>query len=233
MGQYVNLTCSDGFVAPAWVAEPAGPARGTVVVLQEIFGVNAHIRDVTERWAHAGYLAIAPALFARLQADVELGYGAADMAQAKALKAAAEALPGAGVLVDIQAAIDYAGARSAGPVGVVGFCWGGLLAWRAACTLPGLAAAVCYYGGGMTTQAETVRTPGCPVLAHFGRRDAFISEASVQQFAAVQPQVQVHLYDADHGFHCDQRGSYDAAAAASAHERTLVFFTQHLGSESA
>lgn len=229
MAKYVSLTGSDGFVVPAWVAEPTGPARGTVVVLQEIFGVNAHIRDVTERWARAGYLAVAPALFARVQADVDLGYGAGDMAQAKALKAAAEALPGAGVLVDIQAAIDYAGARGAGPVAVLGFCWGGLLAWRAACTVPGLAAAVCYYGGGMTTPVESARTPRCPVLAHFGRLDAFISEASVQQFAAAQPQVQVHLYEADHGFHCDQRGAYDAAAAASAHERTLAFLAQHLG----
>ncbi|WP_027996758.1 dienelactone hydrolase family protein [Simplicispira psychrophila] len=231
MGQWIDLTGSDGFVVPAWVAEPVGPARGTLVVLQEIFGVNAHIRDVTERWARVGYLAVAPALFARVQADVDLGYGAADMAQAKSLKAAAEALPDAGVLVDIQAAIDYADARSAGPVGVVGFCWGGLLAWRAACTVPGLAAAVCYYGGGMTNQVEKARTPRCPVLAHFGRLDAFISQASVQQFAAAQPPVQVYLYDADHGFHCEQRGAYDAAAAASAHARTLAFFARHLGAE--
>lgn len=228
MARYVDLVCSDGVVVPAWVAEPADAPRGTVLVLQEIFGVNAHIRDVAGRWARAGYLAVAPALFTRLQPQVELGYGAADMAQAKALKAAAEALPGAGVLVDVQAAIDYAAARGAAAVGVVGFCWGGLLAWRAACTLPGLAAAVCYYGGGMTTPLESARTPRCPVLAHFGRLDAFISEASVHAFATAQPQVQVHLYDADHGFHCDQRGAYDAAAAASAHARTLAFLAQHL-----
>ena len=231
MGYFVDLTAADGCVVPAWVAEPTGPARGAVVVLQEIFGVNSHIRAVTERFAAEGYLAVAPATFARVQAGVELGYGAADVATGKLLKAAAEALPGAGVLVDVQAAIDHAGARSGGPVGIVGFCWGGLLAWRAACTLPGLAAAVCYYGGGMTTPAEVVRTPRCPVLAHFGRLDAFISVPSVHQLAAAHPQVQVHLYDADHGFHCDQRGSYDATAAASAEARTLAFFAQYLRPE--
>lgn len=232
MAEWINLTGRDGVVVPAWLAQPApagGPARGAVVVLQEIFGVNAHIREVTERWARAGYLALAPALFTRVQADVQLGYGAGDMAQAKALKAAAEALPGAGVQLDIAAAIGYARGRGVGPVGIVGFCWGGLLAWRAACSQPGLSAAVCYYGGGMTAPPEAARVPLCPTLAHFGRRDAFIPEASVQQFAAAQPKVAVHLYEADHGFHCDQRGSYDAAAAASAHERTLAFFAQHLG----
>ena len=231
MAEWITLTCSDGVVVPAWLAEPApsaGPARGAVVVLQEIFGVNAHIRDVTERWAQAGYLALAPALFTRMQPEVELGYGAVDMVQAKDLKAAAEALPGAGVQLDIAAAIDYARGRSVGPVGIIGFCWGGLLTWRAACSQPGLSAAVCYYGGGMTTPEESVRVPVCPTLAHFGRRDAFIPEVSVQQFAAAQPQVVVHLYEADHGFHCDQRGSYDAAAAATANERTLAFFAQHL-----
>ena len=231
MAEWINLTCSDGVVVPAWLAEPApsaGPARGAVVVLQEIFGVNAHIRDVTERWAQAGYLALAPALFTRMQPEVELGYGAVDMVQAKDLKAAAEALPGAGVQLDIAAAIDYARGRSVGPVGIIGFCWGGLLTWRAACSQPGLSAAVCYYGGGMTTPEESVRVPVCPALAHFGRRDAFIPEVSVQQFAAAQPQVAVHLYEADHGFHCDQRGSYDAAAAATANERTLAFFARHL-----
>ena len=232
MAEWIDLTGRDGVVVPAWLAQPApagGPARGAVVVLQEIFGVNAHIREVTERWARAGYLALAPALFTRVQADVQLGYGAGDMAQAKALKAGAEALAGAGVQLDIAAAIGYARGRGVGPVGIVGFCWGGLLAWRAACSQPGLSAAVCYYGGGMTAPPEAARVPLCPTLAHFGRRDAFIPEASVQQFAAAQPKVAVHLYEADHGFHCDQRGSYDAAAAASAHERTLAFFAQHLG----
>ena len=229
MADWINVTGSDGVVVPAWLAEPVGAPRGAVVVVQEIFGVNSHIRDVTERWAKAGYLAIAPALFTRVQPNVELGYTADDMAQGMALKGAADALPGAGVQTEIQAAMDYARGRGVGRVGMVGFCWGGLQVWRAACSLPGLSAAVCYYGGGMTMPEEIARKPLCPTLAHFGRRDAYIPEATVQQFAAVQPQVAVHLYEADHGFHCDQRGSYDAAAAATANERTLAFFAQHLG----
>ena len=229
MADWINVTGSDGVVVPAWLAEPAGTPRAAVVVVQEIFGVNSHIRDVTERWAKAGYLAIAPALFTRVQPGVELGYTADDMAHGMALKGAADALPGAGVQTDIRAALDYALGRGVAAVGIVGFCWGGVLTWRAACAQPGLSAAVCYYGGGMTLPEEIARTPQCPVLAHFGKRDSFIPEATVQQFAAAQPQVAVHVYEADHGFHCDQRGSYDGAAAATANERTLAFFAQHLG----
>ena len=228
MGQFVDLTSADGFVVPAWVARPEGAPRGAVVVLQEIFGVNSHIRAVTDRLAASGYLAVAPATFARVRAGVELGYEAQDMQDGMALKAAVEALPAPGVMPDIQAAIDYAAAQSGCKVGVVGFCWGGLLTWRAACTLGGLAAAVPYYGGGMTSPAETARQPQVPVLAHFGERDHWIPVDSVQALARAHPDVQVHLYEADHGFHCDQRGSYDEAAALTAWDRTLAFFGQHL-----
>lgn len=228
MGSFVDLTAADGFAVPAWVAEPEGPPRGAIVVLQEIFGVNSHIRSVADRYAEQGYLAVAPATFARVKPGVELGYSDADMGDGMALKAAVEALPCAGVLTDIQAAIDHAAARSAGKVGIVGFCWGGLLTWRAACGLNGLAAAVCYYGGGMTTADEVARQPHCPVLAHFGSRDHWISQDSVQAFGRAHPEVQVHVYGADHGFNCDQRGSYDEAAATVARERTLAFFAQHL-----
>ena len=228
MGQFVDLTSADGFVVPAWVARPEGAPRGAVVVLQEIFGVNSHIRAVTDRLAASGYLAVAPATFARVRAGVELGYEAQDMQDGMALKAAVEALPAPGVMPDIQAAIDYAAAQSGCKVGIVGFCWGGLLTWRAACTLQGLAAAVPYYGGGMTSPAETARQPQVPVLAHFGERDHWIPVDSVQALARAHPDVQVHLYEADHGFHCDQRGSYDEAAALTAWDRTLAFFGQHL-----
>ena len=233
MGQFVNLTSQDGFVVPAWVAQPDGAPRGAVVVLQEIFGVNSHIRAVADRFAARGYLAVAPATFARVQPDVDLGYSEADMGVGFGFKTAVEALPGAGAMPDIQTAIDYAaleagGSVGAAKVGIVGFCWGGLLAWRAACELRGLAAAVCYYGGGMTNQTESARTPGCPVLAHFGKRDHFISESSVHTFAKAQAGVQVHLYDADHGFNCDQRGSYNQPAADQARERTHAFFAEHL-----
>ena len=233
MGNFVNLNSPDGFTLPVFVARPTGAPRGAVVVLQEIFGVNDHIRAVTERYAAEGYLAVAPATFARVQPDVELGYTDADMATGMTLKTRVENRPGAGVLSDVQTAIEYAaleagGSVAAAKVGIVGFCWGGLLAWRAACELRGLAAAVCYYGGGMTNEAESARKPGCPVLAHFGKLDHFISESSVHTFAKAQPGVQVHLYDADHGFNCDQRGSYNQPAADQARERTHAFFAEHL-----
>lgn len=232
MSTYVQLTAADGKAFPAYVAKPAGTPKGAIVVLQEIFGVNAHIRSVADGYAAAGYLAVAPATFTRSQDDVELGYTGPDMQAGVALKAAIEALPLPGVLQDIQAAIDYAAQTSGGKVGIVGYCWGGLLTWRAACGVggvKGLAAAVPYYGGGVTTEAEIAREPLVPVLAHFGDQDAHISVPSVQAFEKAHPEVTVHLYAADHGFNCDHRGSYNAGAAATALERTLAFFAKHVG----
>lgn len=229
MGQFVDLKSADGFVLPAWVAEPDTAPRGAVVVLQEIFGVNSHIRAVADRLAARGYLAVAPATFQRIQPGVELGYTPEDVAAGAALKAAVEGLPAPGVLPDIQAAIDYAAQRSGRKVGIVGFCWGGLLAWRSACLLKGLSAAVPYYGGGVTTEAEIARQPQVPVLAHFGQRDKHIPIDGVQALARAHPEVEVHIYEADHGFNCDQRGSYDEASALAARDRTLAFFDKHLG----
>jgi carboxymethylenebutenolidase len=231
MGTFITLGAADGHAFPAYVAEPAGRPRGAIVVLQEIFGVNRHIREVADGYAAAGYLAVAPATFHRVKPGVELGYEAADMQAGIALKAAVEALPAPGVLADIQAAVDHAARASGGKVGVVGYCWGGLLAWRTACLVQGVAAAAPYYGGGVTGDAEAGRTPRCPVLAHFGERDHWIAMDSVRAFEARQAAhgVQVHVYAADHGFNCDHRGSYDAQAARLARERTLAFFAQHVG----
>ncbi len=226
MGEFVTLKAVDGHAFPAYVARPAGKARGAVVVLQEIFGVNSHIRAVADGYAAQGYLAVAPSTFHRVKADVNLGYSPDDMSAGIALKGQVEALPAPGVLPDIQAAIDHA--AQAGKVGIVGYCWGGLLTWRAACLLQGLSAAVPYYGGGITTPAEIARTPRVPVLAHFGERDHWIPVEGVQALQKSHPGVEVHVYAADHGFNCDQRGSYDAAAARLARERTLVFFARHL-----
>lgn len=228
MGQWIDLTSSDGFVVPAWVARPEGTPRGAVVVLQEIFGVNAHIRAVADRYAASGYLAVAPSTFHRVKQGVELGYTGDDMQAGMGLKAAVEGLPAPGVMPDIQAAIDYAAAQSGGKVGIVGYCWGGLLAWRAASQLTGLSAAVPYYGGGMTTPAEAARQPRVPVMVHFGERDRHIPLEGVQALAQAHPEVEVHVYPADHGFNCDHRGSYDEAAAHAARERTLAFLAQHL-----
>ena len=226
MGQFVNLTAADGFVFPAYVAEPQGAPKGAVVVLQEIFGVNSHIRNVTDGYAAQGYLAVAPSTFHRVKPGVELGYTQDDMGAGIALKTAVEELPAPGVLRDIEAAIAHA--SRAGKVGIVGYCWGGLLTWRSACELPGLSAASAYYGGGVTTPAEAARKPRCPTMAHFGERDHWIPMDTVEAFKKAQPGVEVHVYAADHGFNCDQRGSYDAAAAKLALERTLAFFAKHL-----
>jgi carboxymethylenebutenolidase len=227
MGQFIDLDAKDGFVFPAYVAEPAGKPKGAIVVLQEIFGVNSHIRSVADGYVAEGYLAVAPATFHRVKQGVELGYTGDDMQAGSALKAAVEALPPPGVLQDVQAAIEYA--ARAGKVGIVGFCWGGLLTWRAAASLSGLSAAVPYYGGGVTTPEEVARRPQVPVLAHFGDKDHWIPVDTVAPFKAAHPEVEVHVYEADHGFNCDQRGSYDAAAAKLARERTLAFFGRHLG----
>ena len=229
MPDTVLLKAADGFECPTYVARPGQRARAAVVVLQEIFGVNSHIRSVADGFAQQGYLALAPALFHRVGSNVELGYTAADVEQGRTIKTAADALPAPGVLADIAAAIAYAAEQGATRVGVVGYCWGGRLAWHSACTLPGLDAAVAYYGGGMTTEAEAARQPRCPVLCHFGEQDHAIPIEGVHAFAKKQDTaVEVHVYPAQHGFNCDQRASYDAPAAALARQRTLAFFARYL-----
>jgi carboxymethylenebutenolidase len=227
MGNFIDLKAADGISFPAYVAQPQGKARGAVVVLQEIFGVNSHIRQVADGYAADGYLAIAPATFHRVKQGVDLGYTADDITAGAALKAQVEALPAPGVLQDVQAAINYA--AQAGKVGIVGYCWGGLLTWRAACLLEGLSAAVPYYGGGSTLPAEIARKPRVPVMAHFGDQDQHITMDTVRAFEKAHPEVEVHVYAANHGFNCDQRGSYNAGAAATARERTLDHFRRHLG----
>ena len=226
MGQFIDLTAADGFTFPAYVAEPSGEPKGAVVVVQEIFGVNSHIRSVADGYAAEGYLAVAPATFHRVKPNVELGYSEDDMKNGFALKTAVEALPAPGVLQDLQAAVDYA--ARAGKVGIVGYCWGGLLTWRAAAEVKGLSAAAPYYGGGMTTPEESARTPKVPVLAHFGNNDHWIPLPTIEDFKKAHPEVEVHVYECGHGFNCDQRGSYNAEAAKLARERTLAFFARHL-----
>ncbi len=228
MGQFINLKSADGFGFSAYVAQPEGPPKAAIVVLQEIFGVNSHIQSVTDRFAAQGYLAIAPATFERVKTGVELGYTDADMTTGFGFKTAVDALPGQGVMPDVQAAIDYAAKVSGGKVGIIGFCWGGLLTWRAACTLQGLSAAAPYYGGGMTAEDEIARTPKCPVMAHFGDQDHWIPLEGVTAFAKAHPEVEVHVYAANHGFNCDQRGSFNEEAAKLARERTLAFFAVKL-----
>ncbi|MGH8849728.1 MAG: dienelactone hydrolase family protein [Casimicrobiaceae bacterium] len=221
MGTMIELSAGDGFRLAAYRAEPAGTARGGLVVIQEIFGVNGHIRSVCDGYAADGYRVVAPALFDRYERNVDLGYTAADIASGREYRAKASA---DAALLDVDAA--RAAVAAAGKVGVVGYCWGGLITWLAACRLSGLGCAVPYYGGGMLDAAGE---PRCPVIAHFGERDSVIPVAGVRQFAEAHPGVDVYIYPADHGFNCDQRGSYDAAAAALARRRTLDFLRRHVG----
>ena len=228
MGEMIQLKSADGTVVPTYVARPSVTPKGAVVVVQEIFGVNSHIRQVTDGYAAEGYVAVAPAAFHRVKPGVELGYTDADMGEGFGYKTAVEALPAPGVMQDIQAAIDHAAQVSGGKVGIVGYCWGGLLTWRSACTLKGLSAAAPYYGGGVTTEAETARQPLVPVMAHFAEEDTWIPMDTVASFQRAHPEVTVHTYAAHHGFNCDQRGSWHAPSAQLARQRTLAFFKEHL-----
>ena len=223
MGETITLTSADGFALGAYRAEPTGAARGAVVVIQEIFGVNSHIRSVVDRYASHGYRAIAPALFDRVQAGVELGYAEGDIAEGIAIARGKTDM--AKALDDVRAA---AGAvAGAGRVGVVGYCWGGLLTALSAIELADVfSAASSYYGGGTPTLVD--RTPVVPMLMHYGEHDHAIPLADVEQLRAAWPQVTFHIYDAQHGFNCDQRASFHAASAALAEERTLAFLGQHL-----
>jgi carboxymethylenebutenolidase len=222
MGTTLDLVAGDGFILSAYRADPTGKPRGAVVVAQEIFGVNSHIRSVCDGFAADGYTAIAPALFDRYQKNVELGYADADIAAGRDLKAKAGI---DNALLDVAAARDAV--AGAGKVGIVGYCWGGYVAWMAASRLPGFACAVPYYGGGMIDAIG--EQPRCPVMMHFGEHDAVLPVEGIERLKKAHPDQQVFLYDAGHGFNCDQRGSYNAAAAALARQRTLDFFRKHIG----
>lgn len=225
MGEQIQIRSVDGFALGAYRAVPEGEPKGAVVVIQEIFGVNDHIRAVADGYAEAGYVALAPQIFDRVERGVELGYGEADLA--RGIEIAFQKLDHGLALQDLQAAIEAAAVY--GRVGVVGYCFGGLLAWRAACDLSGLAAAVSYYGGGVAREAD--RRPRCPVMMHFGEKDAHIPLSDVEAIRAAQPDAQIFVYPADHGFNCDHRASYDAESARLARQRTLEFFAEHIGAE--
>jgi carboxymethylenebutenolidase len=222
MGHWIDLTAADGARIAAWRADPAGKPRGGLVVVQEIFGVNSHIRAVCDGYAADGYLAIAPALFDRIRPKIELGYTNEDVALGRDYKARSPIEP---ALADVAAAQKVAAA--AGKVGIVGYCWGGYVTWMSAARVPGFACAIPYYGGGMLEAVG--EKPRCPVLAHFGEMDAHIPVAGVREFAKAHPTVTVEIYDANHGFNCDHRGSHHAESAALARKRTLAFLHRHVG----
>jgi carboxymethylenebutenolidase len=223
MGEFTRLMARDGHEFDAWLAPATGKPRGAILVVQEIFGVNSHIRAVTDGFARDGYVAIAPSLFDRVRRNVELGYTEKDLDLGRGYVAQ---LKEEQILRDLQAAI--AVVRHAGAVGVVGYCWGGSLSYLAACELP-VAAAVSYYG--TRTVQLLDRKPRVPVQYHFGERDKSIPPENIAKIRAADPTGDFHVYPADHGFNCDQRASFDAASAKEARARTLAFFAQHLSTE--
>jgi carboxymethylenebutenolidase len=222
MGKMIELTAADGHKLAAYRAEPAGKPRGAIVVIQEIFGVNSHIKSVADGYAADGYLAIAPAMFDRLQRGYDTGYSQPEIQAGIAMM---QKLDWKNTMLDVDAAV--AEAKKAGKVGIVGYCWGGTVAWVAAARTPGLAASVPYYGGGMPNFMD--EKPKIPVMCNFGEKDQSPTPDQAKALLAKHPEVQGHFYPAGHGFNCDQRGSYDAASSKLARERALGFFRKHIG----
>ncbi len=221
MGETISLTADDGHKLGAYRSRPTGARRGGLVVIQEIFGVNGHIRSVCDGFAADGYDAVAPALFDRAERDVELGYDEAGRTRGRAIRSD---LAWDGAVSDIGAALTALSGE--GKVGVVGYCWGGSLAWLAATRL-GPACAVSYYGGQIVQfKDETAR---CPMLMHFGDIDKSIPLDDVATIRAAHPDIPIHVYPGGHGFNCDQRADYQPESAALARERTLAFLAEHLG----
>ena len=223
MGRNITLTAADGFELGAYRADPEGPARGGLVVIQEIFGVNVHIRDLCDRFAEVGYLAVAPAVYDRFEKDFQVGYEPDDMAAGRALKDKGNAAMD-DVVADVEAARLVA-AEATGRTGITGFCWGGVVTWVAACRLD-FQAASSYYGGGILPYVE--ETPNCPTLLHFGEHDAGIPLADVAEIGKAHPACDIHIHDADHGFHCDMRASFSPHAAQVASVHTFRLFDAHV-----
>jgi carboxymethylenebutenolidase len=222
MGESIRLKSKAGEI-DAYLATPKGDVKGGIVVIQEIFGVNQHIRKVTDFFASQGYLALAPCFFDHIKPGVELGYTPDTMAEGRKL---VMELGVDKAVQDVDAAISALKARGVKKVAVTGFCWGGTITWLSATRLKP-DAAIGYYGGGIHgTKSEK---PTVPTMLHFGDKDMHIPMAHVNEIRALHPDVQVFDYPADHGFHCDERGSYDEAASRKAMERTLAFMKKHVG----
>jgi len=220
MGQYTTIMARDGHEFQAWLAAAPGRPRGALLVIQEIFGVNSHIRAVTDQFAAEGYTTIAPSLFDRVRRGIELGYTAADMQEGSGY---VKQLDPEATRRDLAAAV--AVVKHSGRAGAVGYCWGGSLAYLAAGQLP-LACAVVYYG---RVVGYLDQKPRCPVMYHYGTEDKSIPLADVERIRAAYPEAPVYTYaGAGHGFNCDQRASYDPQAAALARTRTLEFFARYV-----
>ncbi len=221
MSERVKLKASDGHELGAYVSRPDGTPIAGLLVIQEAFGVNAHIRSVADGYARDGFLAIAPAMFDRIERDVELGYTGDDLQKGIAL---AKQINPDNAVKDMAAAMAYLREQGLAKSAVIGYCFGGTMAWLGATRLDP-AAAVGYYGGNITRYAQEV--PHCPVMLHFGTLDQHIPKEDVEQLQTEHPEVQIFWYDADHGFNCDARSSYNPVAAKLARERSLEFLKKH------
>jgi carboxymethylenebutenolidase len=223
MGRMIELKAADGHKLAAYRAEPSGKARGALVVIQEIFGVNSHVKAVCDGYANDGYLAIAPAMFDRAQRGYDTGYTQPEI---QAGVAVMQKLDWKQTMLDVDAAV--AEAKKAGKVGIVGYCWGGTVCWVAAARASGLACSAPYYGGGMP--GFIGEKPKVPTLCHFGELDQSPTLEQSKAIAKAHPEITAHFYPgAGHGFNCDQRGSYHADSAKLARARTIEFFRKHLG----
>lgn len=224
MSEWVKLKADDGNELSAYVARPQGEPKAALIVVQEIFGVNEHIQAVTDDWASEGFLAIAPAMFDRMEKDVKLGYDEAGWAKAMEFSKRID-IPKS--VLDVDAALQWLRGETATNVGIVGYCYGGTMAWVTACRLK-VEAAVGYYGGNIASFAN--EEPQCPVMLHFGGLDQHIPAEKIAQIQEAHPEVPIFLYDdAGHAFNrsADPK-SYVADAARLAKSRSLLFFQQHL-----
>jgi len=221
MGEFTTLMARDGHEFNAWLAAPSGPARGAVVIGQEIFGVNRHIRRVADSYAAAGYVTIAPCLFDRVRRGIELGYSDKEKQEGRGYRLQ---IPKEKTLLDLTASINVI--RHAGRVAAIGYCWGGTLAYLAACELP-VVCAVSYYGGQIAKE-YLGKSPKRPVIYHFGEKDPHIPSADIDRIRAVDPTGIFYMYPADHGFNCEERSEYDPASAQLALERTLAFLAAQM-----
>lgn len=222
MNETVTLTASDGHKLSGYVSRPAKYPIAGLVVLQEAFGVNRHIRSVADGYANDGFVAVAPALFDRIERGVEFGYDPADLQKGVAI---ARQVNLDDAVKDVAGALDFLRKQGMKKCGVIGYCFGGTMAWLAATRLDP-DAAVGYYGGYLAKFAE--ENPRCPVMLHFGTLDKHIPKEEVDRVQQAHPDVQIFWYEADHGFNCNDRPSYNPAAAKEARERSLMFLKEHL-----
>ena len=220
MNEIIEITAKDNHQFSAYISQPTGKPRAGIVIIQEIFGVNSHIREITDLYASKGYLCIAPSLFDRIEKNVTLNYDEKGVSKGRNLKELCDK----DALKDIEASISVV--SSAGKVGVIGYCWGGSLSWRIGCEASNVSAAVCYYGGDIPKLRDL--KPKCNVLTHFGELDKGIPINEVKIFEEIRAEVLTYIYPADHGFNCDHRSQFNKRCSEIALDRTLKFLEKNI-----